>query len=114
LSSRGDLHGGRANNLPANLIQRQNFVRQTAARHEIWRAPNHAAGFMLYGDAGTGRTQRFATFESVLRHAGEDHGERLCAEDRRDWVEKHIHRWGGKKFPLHHDASLTERFHPAG
>src|SRR5579864_7499178 len=98
LSSRGDLQGRGVNNLRANLIQRQNLVRQTVASHKTWHAPNHAAGFILYVDAGTRSTQRFATFQSVPSHAGENHGERSCAEDRSNRVEKHIHRWAAKIF----------------
>jgi hypothetical protein len=101
-------------NLGANLIEGQDFFSQSGARDKAWHAPDDAAGLVLDDDRGAGRAERFAPFQSILSHAGQDHAQGIRAIDCGDRSEEHVHRWPAEIFarPLVRRQHLAVFFFP--
>jgi hypothetical protein len=55
------LRGDAANNFSADLIERQDFLGESRARHKSRHPPDHAASLVLYDHGRSGCAQRLAS-----------------------------------------------------
>jgi hypothetical protein len=78
-----------ANDFVVSLIERQDFFGQSSARHKTRHAPNDAAGLVQHDHGGARGAQRFASFHSILSHAGQNLARGACAIHGRDGVFAH-------------------------
>ena len=92
------LRGGAAGNFRGDLIDGQDLFGEASASHESRHAPDDASGFVLHDHGSAGGAERFAAFQSILPHAGEDYAEGARAVYSGDGAEQDVHGWAAEIF----------------
>ena len=93
------LGGDAPHDFSADLVERQDFFSQSGARDKAGHSPDDAACLVLDDHGGAGRAKRFAPFQSVLSHAGQNHAQGICAVNARRPIGKAHPPTAGKNFP---------------
>src|SRR5271155_5204677 len=80
-----------AYDLHAELIQGQNFIRQTSVGHEPGHSPNYARFLILSQNLAAGLVNMFAASQAILTHPGHHDGQGVRFVDVGHRPKKHVY-----------------------